>query len=125
MAQTAWADGDVSAKERKILERVGRRAGLRPAQVADRIRAARHGEPPAPPDAFEAQSWVRAAVQVAFADGKISSAETAALIRLGTAHGLVAADVRLLITATRRRLYEQGRTELRRHKREKRGQRRK
>ncbi|MDB5328089.1 MAG: hypothetical protein JWM57_3658 [Phycisphaerales bacterium] len=109
------ADGNVDDKEQAIIQRVARRAGVQPEEVASLIAAAHAGQldAPEPQDRDQVVDWLTAMISVAMVDGRLASTEAALLQSMGARAGLSNADIRLLIKKEQARVYAEARDAVR------------
>lgn len=118
----AWAinlmlsDGAIDPQERKLLDDIARRRGLTAHHTQTLIdsAAAGHLEAPQPTNQDEAKEWLGEMAAMALADGKISHDEKRLLREMADRTGLSNADLKLLMTQTKTRLYRESREALRR-----------
>jgi uncharacterized tellurite resistance protein B-like protein len=110
-----WADGNVDERERKALERLGRRRGLPPEQIETIINTAQASdiELPAPETSRQAMRFLEQLVDASLTDGALSSDERLLLFHCGEELGLAHADVRATIQRRTRERYQGARQELR------------
>jgi len=119
-ARVAASDGVVDGKERAGLELLARRAGVAPSRVDEIVRdaLAPGGDAEvAPPTPQAAREWVECAARIALADGVISDAESALLLRLAAPAEMSGADVRVLVNRVRAETYQEAKAEIARAKR--------
>jgi len=115
MAQIAAVDGVIAPKERKALEAVAAKTGLKAAEVEKLCRSssARSAiEGMGPKDPKEARMWLASAARTALADGNVSRPEMNLLEQLARPHGLLPADVRVVVNSVRAVMYKESKVEL-------------
>ncbi|MBB5352796.1 putative lipid-binding transport protein (Tim44 family)/uncharacterized tellurite resistance protein B-like protein [Haloferula luteola] len=121
LALAAWlvevmlADGEIDAKEMKILEAYAKRAGLSTREVESLIEAgkSRSLQLEGPKEPGEAREWLMEMAEMALADGRISAEETQALQLLGKRLQFSSYDIQMLIRQARAKLYQESRSQIR------------
>lgn len=119
MAHASLADGHLDEREERRLVKIAERSGMRREELDRIVTAARSGalDAPQPMDLGEARAWLDETAAVALADGHVTHGEQRVLISLGAQAGLSPADVRLALSKTRQRLYDEAKAALREEKR--------
>ena len=114
LVKLAAVNGEITPEERALLQQTAKREGIDPARLATMLSAAAHNElqAPEPADSGEATRWLEALAEMALTDGKVSSEEWDLLCRVGARQGLVRADITLLVSRVKARLYQQARAAL-------------
>jgi len=115
----ACTDGQIAPEEQEMLRAAADKWGIAPQRLDAMIQSALTGhlEPPQPRDADEARSWLQAMVRMSLADGKITTQEYRLLQLAGEQCGMVAFDLKAMISRTRADLYAESRAALRNAKR--------
>ena len=115
MAHASLADGHLDEREERRLVQIAERSGMRREELDRIVTAARSGalDAPRPMDLGEARAWLDETAAIALADGHVTHGEQRVLISLGTQAGLSPADVRLALSKTRQRLYDEAKAALR------------
>ena len=114
VVKLAAVEGEIPADERALLAQVAGQQGIDPDRLATMLSAAAHNElqAPEPRDRAEVTRWLEALAEMALTGGKVSSAEWDLLCRVGARQGLVRADITLLVSRVKTRLYQQARAAL-------------
>jgi hypothetical protein len=119
-ARVAASDGVVDGKERAGLALLAQRAGVAPSRVDEIVRdalASGGDAEVAPPTPQAAREWLEFAARIALADGVVSDAESALLLRLAASAEMSSADVRVLVNRVRAEMYQEAKVEIARAKR--------
>lgn len=113
--QVMLADQVIDERERKTLEDIARRHGVRRQALDEMIAAAKRGQLDArtPGDAREARSMIAQMALLALADGKVLKSEMKLMEAAGARAGLIAYDVNRIVKEQQRELYLQARDLLR------------
>jgi uncharacterized tellurite resistance protein B-like protein len=115
LVQMATADGQISPEETQMLQAAATKWGVPQTRLAEMLQAAEAGhlQPPRPRDAVEARAWLAHMARASLADGKLAQSEYTLLLTGGEKAGLVAYDVKKLLSQTRAQLYAESRAALR------------
>jgi uncharacterized tellurite resistance protein B-like protein len=121
--KVALADGDLDAREQRVLTRMAQTSSISPGQLGQLIDSARAGTitAPMPLDAEEARQWLGAMAATAAADGRIDAAEYRVLRSLGDRIGMSDHDVRMLLRRAQADQYAEAVTAIREAKARSRG----
>lgn len=109
VVSTALADGVISPKEERQLERLRKRLSV-PEETLQAIVS--NQEAPHPRDLVEARSWLESMIELALADGQLLRSEMQLLERVAAHVGYSKYDVRQLVKERRGALYRESRAQL-------------
>lgn len=117
--QVMLGDQVIDERERKTLEDIARRHGVRRQALDEMIAAAIRGQLDArtPGDSREARTMIAQMALLALADGKILKSELKLMETAGSKAGLIAYDVNKIVKEQERELYRQARDLLRAQRR--------
>ncbi len=115
MVSAMYADGEVDDKEMEALVSFAHSRNIPDNQLHQIIASVASGQDslPTPENTSEAREVLAAMARMILADGKVTREEQALLTSFGESMGLVAADVKMVLTQQRKLLYRQAKTAIR------------
>jgi uncharacterized tellurite resistance protein B-like protein len=115
MVSAMYSDGEVDEREMADLAAFARARNIPDEQLRQMIASAASGEDilPRPQDPSQAREILSAMARMILADGKVTREEQALLTSFGESMGLVAADVKMVLSQQRKHLYQQAKTTIR------------
>ncbi len=107
MVKAMYADGEVDEKEMKTLSSFAENRNIKSEQLTEIINTVKSGQDtlPAPGNQGEAREILAAMARMVLADGKLTGTEKNLLQTFGESQGLVWADVKLIISQQKAKLY--------------------
>jgi len=119
LIRAALADNHIDDAERKMLDSLATKRGVRSDRLEAMIDAALRNEleMPRPKDAAEAKNWLTAMVDMSLSDGRLTKSEFNLLKRAGAGLQMSDHDVKLLVRRRKGELYREARDALAEQKR--------
>ncbi|NOQ21137.1 MAG: hypothetical protein GQ565_00620 [Candidatus Aegiribacteria sp.] len=107
MVKAMYADGEVDEKEMKTLSSFAEKRNITGEQLTEIINTVKSGQDvlPAPSNQREVREILAAMSRMALADGRLTGSEKNLLQTFGESQGLVWADVKLIISQQKAKLY--------------------
>ncbi|MEN8208564.1 MAG: TIM44-like domain-containing protein [Candidatus Fermentibacteria bacterium] len=107
MVKAMYADGEVDDKEMKTLSSFAVKRNITDEHLTEIINTVKSGQNtlPAPANQVEAREILAAMSRMVLADGRLTSSEKSLLQTFGESQGLVWADVKIIISQQKAKLY--------------------